>query len=84
MAKYGRIAVEGKDIPEDEPLFLIRGQDVTAVEAIYAYAAVLFNHLTGAGLSHNEAQLACYPIDAYADEVAAWQAAHPDRVKVPD
>ncbi len=36
--KYGRITTELKDIPEDEPVFLLRGQDVLAVENVLYYA----------------------------------------------
>lgn len=38
MSKYGRITVEGKDIPPDEPLFLLRAQDRLAANAVRAYA----------------------------------------------
>lgn len=76
MNKYGRITVEGKDIPEGEPLFLIRGQDVFAARAIRAYASLVAG-TPGQGS-------VAVGLMAYADEVEAWQAANADRVKVPD
>lgn len=39
--KYGRITVEGKVIPEGEPLFLLRGQDRLAVAAVRYYASLV-------------------------------------------
>lgn len=39
--KYGRIIVEGKNIPEEEPLFLLRGQDWLAPWAVRAYVLLL-------------------------------------------
>lgn len=39
--KYGRITVEGKKIPEGEPLFLLRGQDKLAGAAVRYYASLV-------------------------------------------
>jgi hypothetical protein len=36
--KYGKVYTSEKDIPEEEPLFLMRGQDVLAPIAIRFYA----------------------------------------------
>lgn len=36
--KYGKIATENAEIPDDEPVFLLRGQDVLALFALEAYA----------------------------------------------
>jgi len=41
QTKYGRITVEGKEIPEGEPLFLLRGQDRLASAAVRYYAALV-------------------------------------------
>lgn len=37
-AKYGQITAERKDIPKDEPCFLLRGQDRLAAKAVRYYA----------------------------------------------
>jgi len=37
-AKYGRVTVEKKDIPVDEPLFLLHGQDKLAAQTVRHYA----------------------------------------------
>lgn len=62
--------------PADEPLFLLRGQDALASPAIHAYYTLVGD--SGCSQEHYkaavEAQFA----------VAEWQAANPDRVKVPD
>jgi hypothetical protein len=66
----------GGPIPPDEPVFLIRGCDVAAPQAILAYAELAAEH--GASDFHVESAR------AWASEVDAWQRAHQDRVKVPD
>ena len=42
--KYGTITTEHKDIPPDEPVFLLRGQDVLATLALAGYACLLRAH----------------------------------------
>ena len=37
-SKYGRITTSIKEIPEDEPIFLLRAQDPFASDAIEYYA----------------------------------------------
>lgn len=39
--KYGKIKVEGKVIPDGEPLFLLRGQDRLASAAVRYYASLV-------------------------------------------
>lgn len=74
--KFGRITTERGDIPADEPLFLIRGKDASAPAAIERYA--------------EEAQAVGAAADLVetcrerAEQIRAWQLAHPERVKVPD
>jgi hypothetical protein len=41
MTKYGKVETELKKIPEGEPVFLLRGQDVLAPVAIEMYANLL-------------------------------------------
>lgn len=62
--------------PADEPLFLLRGQDVTTPEVIRAY--VVEAARAGASVEHREAAAAA------GRYVAGWQHANADRVKVPD
>lgn len=69
----------GLTFPADEPLFLLRGQDKAVLDALiggqdYEDACVD----AGASREHLAA------VQAAADEITAWQRAHPDRVKVPD
>ena len=74
--KYGKITAEKKDLPDDEPVFLIRGQDAAAPSAISGYAAEA--KAEGASDKHVERAL------ARAREIRQWQDEHPARVKVPD
>lgn len=85
-SKYGRLVAERKDIPDDEPLFLLRGQDALAPGAVENYAEMVRATLRTV-MDGNTAQR----VQDFADDcnnVAAamrmWQAAHPDRVKFPD
>lgn len=84
--KYGQIIAEFKEIPEDEPLFLIRGQDALSVQAVEAYAS-----LARAAASGKSDAAAAQKLHDVADEcqnvaaaISVWQSAHPDRVKLPD
>ena len=72
--------------PEDEPLFLLRGQDAVAPRAVDAYVRRCAGGvLTGDGSGLNHPGLA--HIDGAHRAYRAlrdWQTEHPDRVKVPD
>ena len=35
--KYGKVTLENKQIPDDEPVFVLRAQDKLAVVALVAY-----------------------------------------------
>jgi hypothetical protein len=62
--------------PADEPLFLLRGQDQLATQTIDYYVGGAGVH--GSPESHVEAA------HQAAKAMGEWQAANPDRVKVPD
>lgn len=62
--------------PVDEPLFLLRAQDQAAPAAIHGYLdAAKFN---GAAPAHQDS------ITRSAIEFVQWQAANPNKVKIPD
>src|ERR1700723_1133513 len=66
--------VSGETIPEDEPLFLLRGRDHHALEAIQAYRSICANdcnelHLDG--------------ISQAANKFAEFRIDHPERMKQP-
>lgn len=65
----------GSRFPEDEPLFLLRGQDLFAPFAIDAYAGRL-HELGDVGLANE--------VGEAASSVRAWQRENPGRVKLPD
>lgn len=62
--------------PADEPLFLLRGQDQLALNAVWHYYETL----------RKWPGMAEYANQAYAAwlQMAEWQKAHPERVKLPD
>lgn len=74
--KYGRVTTERKDIPDGEPVIVLRAQDALAVEAIDYYRRRCDEE--GAGDQHLMA------IDRTAMAFEAWQREHPDQVKLPD
>lgn len=39
--KYGRVTTEKKNIPPDEPVFVLRAQDLLAAETLGFYAELL-------------------------------------------
>lgn len=74
--KYGVVTTERGDIPRDEPVFVLRGKDAACPDALLEYADVAMS--VGA-----DAEM-CDAIRARAEDIRAWQEAHPERVKVPD
>lgn len=64
-ADYDRIQDPAGKIPSDEPVFLIRGQDLIAPKVLRFYAA----HAAGAGAS-DELVMA---VLCHAREMEAWQ-----------
>lgn len=60
---------------DDEPVFVIRGQDILAPQAVAHYAALARK----LGLEHFAQE-----VEARAVELMRWQAANASRVKVPD
>lgn len=60
--------------PADEPLFLLRGQDAYAPDAVGDY----LSRVHGTSLGHREKVAEAH------EGMLVWQAVHPDRVKVPD
>lgn len=73
--KYGRISTELKELPDDEPLFLFRGQDALAPSVISNYAMLL----QAAGLSDQAVKA-----HEAALEMRRWQERNRGRVKYPD
>lgn len=61
---------------DDEPLFVLRAVDPATPEAIRAWA----NEANGLGHRADKVREAMN----YADEIEAWQKAHPERMKVPN
>lgn len=64
-------------IQEDEPIFILRAQDIVTVSTIHAYAM----YAKEAG-QEDEAWLEHVRADA--SEFSEWQAENADRVKLPD
>lgn len=72
---------------DDEPLFILRGSDPTAVNAINAWLGAMstIEYLHKLGLTKGS-----IPSEKFQgaiqlrDQMQAWQSAHADRVKLPD
>jgi hypothetical protein len=86
-AKYGMITAERGDIVHgkpgipfndsgDEPVFVIRGQDVCAFQAVLAYRDIAFQK----GASEELVSA----VNDVAEGIQIWQTEHSDLVKIPD
>lgn len=83
--KYGQITAEHGDVAHgeagvplnssDEPVFVIRAQDISAVVAIKAYFVEAAIH--GATFDYDT-------MVSTVEEFQQWQADHPELVKIPD
>lgn len=74
--KYGTVEIEG--VPEDEPVFILRAQDVATPTAVRNYAE---------GLRRNfgpDAEAFVETVFNAADEIEGWQRANIDKIKQPD
>ncbi len=74
-ADYNRIQDPANLIPEDEPVFLLRGQDKYAPDTLRAYASSIYDRGKGDAEGMRE-------IYAHADRMEEWQRVHGS--KVPD
>lgn len=72
---YNRIQDPAGLISADEPVFLLRAQDVHAPDTLRDYASRVYNRGKGDAL-------ACHEIRMHADAMEAWQRAHGS--KIPD
>lgn len=72
--KYGQLDIPG--VPADEPIFVLRSQDVAAPATLLAYKEEVRRH--GAAPHH------LLLTDRTLGEVTSYQFANPGRVKVPD
>ena len=76
--KYGKVTVENSDSlnNSDEPVFIIRSQDMAAISAVLKYA----QEASKIGASE-ELNIAVHNV---ANVMKTWQEDHPELVKVPD
>lgn len=72
--KYGPVQIPG--VPDDEPVFILRGQDQLTPAAIHEYADLC--RAAGADGAHVAG------VRSAADAIGRWQREHADRVKLPD
>lgn len=60
---------------DDEPLFLIRGQDKLALDTLFAYACLArAHHCTSVAIA----------VEHQIKTTREWQRQHPERMKLPD
>lgn len=65
-------------VPEDEPVFILRGRDVLAVASIHHYAGLLIGH-NGAG----DVGQRMFELGAVVHDFMRFKIQHPERMKVP-
>jgi hypothetical protein len=74
--KYGRVTTERKDIPDDEPVIVLRAQDMHAIAALSVYWQACADG--GADDEHLKA------ITETHRRFSLWQQQNPGKVKGPD
>jgi len=83
--KYGRVEVQYGEIPEGEPVFVIRGKDALACPAISAYRKRLEEALAAGQVQDTPGTRALLAqVEAAYSRFADWQEAHRSQVKDPD
>jgi len=65
------IDLEGLGFPEDEPLFLLRGQDALAGDVVRFYTDSVRRYIAFGGVTENGAVIA--HLEAHADRMDLWQ-----------
>jgi hypothetical protein len=73
MAKYVVTRSDGRPIPEDEPCFVIRGQDAFAIKAIDAYIELTRGVVTPEVTRE---------LEAHRGRLVKWRTEYP--IKLPD
>ena len=73
-AKYGDVDIPG--IPDDEPVFILRGQDKCTPQVVRQYAESA--QRSGSPTEHHASAR------RQADAIDEWQKENPDKVKSPD
>jgi hypothetical protein len=76
------------EIPEDEPIFILRAQDKLVPRIVDAYGQDYSNELASQGIkfgnASEEQKAFGRGIEKVVGEMMTWQDEHADRVKVPD
>jgi hypothetical protein len=67
--------VSGEAIPADEPVFMLRGRDATALQALHSYAKLC--QMAGCNQLHLDG------IDQTINKFTAFAVDHPERMKQP-
>lgn len=82
--KYGKITSSFKQFPEEEPIFLLRSQDILAPAAVENYAQLLRAAAQGAEdvSVHRRLLDAARECSDFAAQMIAWQAEN--GAKLPD
>lgn len=76
IGKYGKLTSSEKEFIEDEPIFVIRGKDLNAIDAIEQYRIVAsVNGATEEFLNE---------IAQFGEAVGEWQDGNPDICKYAD
>ena len=75
MARYVVTRSDGKPIPEDEPCFVIRGQDAFAIRAVQEYINLTLD-VVGEEVTDE--------LLAHCERIRKWQADPDHVVKIPD
>ena len=73
-------------IPDSEPIFILRAQDIVSVDVLNEYAWAVYDHRVDAKdeIVDRKTDTFLAEIDAERERFKQWQDENPDRVKIPD
>lgn len=82
--KYGEVEFEKGEIRDDEPVFVLRGQDKLAIGTIAEYQVRVENEIKDGAISEEDGAQLLEAVKAARRQFVEWADANPTLVKLPD
>lgn len=74
--RFGNVRTQHEDIPEDEPVFMVRARDTLSIDVIATY--MMRSIQSGSSKEHLRMVMGAL------EEFRYWQEHHPEEMHVPD
>ena len=82
--KYGEVTTEKGEIRDDEPVFVLRGQDKLAVGTIAAYQEKVEAEVQSGAITEEDGAQLLEAVKSARRQFVEWADANPTLVKLPD